>query len=250
MDLPPAGAVEVVDVWRHYGPADGGFDALRGITLSVPAGEFLAVMGPSGSGKSTLMHLIGALDRPTRGEVRLDGESLARLSRKSLARLRARKVGFVFQAFNLLSTLTVRRNVLLPALFAGRRVSEDRARADDLLEALGVGGLLDRYPSQLSGGEQQRVAIARAMINEPAVLLADEPTGNLDSASGQRVLELLRECHLRGTTVILVTHDPDVASIAQRVVLVRDGVVVEDSEIRPEPLVDRVVPSSPPGLTR
>ncbi len=215
-------------VYRNNGVA---VPALRGVDLSVEPGEFVAVMGPSGCGKSTLLQLLAGLDRPTEGEVLLDGHRLNDLNESQRAVLRRRTVGFVFQAYNLIPNLTVADNVDLPGLLAGRPPAEVARKRDELLAALGLADKADAFPGQLSGGQQQRVAIARALINAPTVLLADEPTGNLDSRSGNEVLTLLRQFNDQGQTIVLVTHDPKVASFAERVIFMRDGRFV--SEMRP-----------------
>jgi putative ABC transport system ATP-binding protein len=196
------------------------------LTLSVPRGQFLAVVGPSGSGKSTLLGLIAGLDAPTSGTVRIDGVDITRLGEDELARLRGEKVGFMFQFFHLIPSLTAYENVAVPMEIAG--VNHIRPRAEALLDEVGLTGRAHHYPSQLSGGEQQRVALARALANAPPILLADEPTGNLDSMTGRHMLELLREIHrARGTTIVLVTHDAELAAIADSRLSLRDGRVVE-----------------------
>src|SRR4051812_1965437 len=200
--------------------------ALRGVDLAVGRGEFVSIMGPSGCGKSTLLHLLGGLDRPTEGEVRLHGERIDRLSEARRAVLRRRRVGFVFQFFNLVGNLSVADNIELPALLAGVPAAEARRRSLALLEELDIAAKAHEVPWRLSGGQQQRVALARALINSPDVLLADEPTGNLDSTSARGVLALLRRHHAEGQTIVLVTHDARVASTADRVVQMRDGAVV------------------------
>jgi putative ABC transport system ATP-binding protein len=203
---------------------------LRGVDLSVERGEFVAIMGPSGCGKSTLLNLLAGLDRPTAGEVWLDGERIDGLSETDLARLRRRRVGFVFQFFNLVPTLSAVENVELPLLLVGRRRREARRSANDLLSELGI---REKHaaPVQLSGGEQQRVALARALANRPDVVLADEPTGNLDSAAARGVLALFRDARDRGQTLLLVTHDASVASAADRVITLRDGLVAGETEL-------------------
>jgi putative ABC transport system ATP-binding protein len=203
--------------------------ALRGVDLDVAAGEFTALMGPSGCGKSTLLHLLGGLDRPTAGSIELGGRRVEALSEAAWAIVRRREIGFVFQFFNLVANLTVAENVELPARLVGASAAEARARRDELLERLDVAARPDTLPSRLSGGQQQRVAIARALVNRPAVLLADEPTGNLDSASAAEVLALLREIQSEGQTLVLVTHDARVAATANRVLSMRDGLVVDET---------------------
>jgi putative ABC transport system ATP-binding protein len=217
--------IQATAVERRY--RDGDVVALRGVSFTIERGEFVSVMGPSGSGKSTLLHILGGLESPTAGEVRYLGENLEEM--KSLARFRARAVGFVFQSFCLLPTLTALENVQVPMLEMPWPRRERRSRAEALLETVGLGHRLHHLPSKLSGGERQRVAIARSLANGPGVLLADEPTGNLDSASARSILELVQQVHLeRQMTVIVVTHDPGVASVANRVLRMMDGRIVED----------------------
>jgi len=203
--------------------------ALRGVDLTIERGEIVAVMGPSGSGKSTLMHILGALDTPTGGVALLDGQPLHELSEHQLATLRGRKVGFVFQTFNLIPTLSAQRNVELPMIFLGAPKRKRAARARELLIKVGLADRVHHRPNELSGGERQRVAIARALANDPEIILADEPTGNLDSETGATILSLLKSLSTAdGKTVVLVTHDPDAAHIADRIVRMRDGRVIEE----------------------
>jgi len=203
--------------------------ALRGLSLSIESGEIVAIMGPSGSGKSTLMHILGALDTPTGGTASLEGHDLQELSENELVTLRGKKVGFVFQTFNLIQALTAQQNVELPMIFLGVKKSVRSERARALLEKVGLGERVAHRPNELSGGERQRVAIARALANDPEIILADEPTGNLDSETGATILELLKRLSVEeGKTMILITHDPDAAAIAHRIVRLRDGRVVEE----------------------
>jgi putative ABC transport system ATP-binding protein len=219
--------VSTTELRRVYGEGETAVHALRGVTLSFPSGQFAAIMGPSGSGKSTLMHLLAGLDRPTAGSVVVDGSELANLDDKGLTRLRRDRLGFVFQAFNLVPVLTAEENILLPLTLAGRK--PDREWLGKLIAAVGLGDRLEHRPSELSGGQQQRVAVARALIHRPAVVFADEPTGNLDSASSDEVLALLRQAADEfGQTVVMVTHDAHAASIADRIVVLSDGRVVHD----------------------
>ncbi|MBC7092982.1 ABC transporter ATP-binding protein [Candidatus Bipolaricaulota bacterium] len=201
--------------------------ALRGVDLTVEKGDFLALMGPSGSGKSTLLHLMGLLDRPTAGRIVWDGEDVTALKPNRLAELRGQHIGFIFQTFNLVATLTAVENVELPLLFLGVSPRRRRERAVELLTRLGLDDRLGHRPGQLSGGQQQRVAIARALAADPELILADEPTGNLDSATGQEILGLLGELHRQGKTVVLVTHDPEAAAAADRTFRLRDGLIRE-----------------------
>ena len=203
--------------------------ALDGVTTHIHQGEFVAVMGPSGSGKSTFLHLVGALDTPTAGRLEVAGQELRALRDDALTTLRRNKIGFVFQFFNLLPTMSALENVMLPALLEGTRKAQARARAETLLARVGLAGRGDHRPDELSGGEMQRVAIARALVKNPPLLLADEPTGNLDSAAGQGILELLKTLHTGGLTVVMVTHDAGAASIADGTLKLRDGRIVEDT---------------------
>jgi len=221
------GLIEARQLAKTYRLGQVDVAALRGVDVDVGAGEFIAITGPSGSGKSTLMHILGCLDTPTSGTYRLDGEDVSGLSGKRLAQVRNRKVGFVFQTFNLMPRLTVEENVALPLKYRGGVPrGERRARALRLLERLGLAPRVGHRPDELSGGERQRVAIARALVGEPAILMADEPTGNLDSASGAEVLQTFAELHGAGHTIVLVTHDPNVAARAERIIQMSDGRVV------------------------
>ena len=225
----------IIEVQRLVKRIDSGsheVEILRGVDFSIPAGQFVAIMGPSGSGKSTLLGLLAGLDTPTEGRILLDGEEINRLSEDQMALLRARKIGFVFQSYHLVPTLTAEENVLLPLDLAGDG-SQGVERARELLESVGLADRLDHYPVQLSGGEQQRVALARAFVRKPPVVMADEPTGNLDSTNGRHVLEMLLDLNRQErTTLILVTHDRDLASQADRLITLKDGEVVSDELVR------------------
>ncbi|MGH2472156.1 MAG: ABC transporter ATP-binding protein [Candidatus Limnocylindria bacterium] len=220
-------AVEAVGLERTYASGRATVAALAGITLGIRRGEFVAVMGPSGSGKSTLLNVVAGLERPTGGTVRVDGEDLAKLDEEALARHRSKRVGMVFQAFNLLPRYRVVDNVALPLAFAGVPTAERIQRARAMLDRLGMTARADHRSNELSGGELQRAAIARALIGEPAILLADEPTGNLDSANGAALIALFEELHAHGQTVLLVTHDAQIAGHAERTIRMRDGRVVD-----------------------
>ncbi|HSZ41079.1 MAG TPA: ABC transporter ATP-binding protein [Trebonia sp.] len=222
----------LVKVYRSGGVP---VEAVRGVDLEVGAGEFVAIMGPSGSGKSTLLHVLGGLEPATRGEIWLRGRRVDGLSASAWAVLRRKHVGFVFQFFNLLSTMTAADNVELPALLAGVSPKQARKRRTELFDELGLAAKADVAPSRLSGGEQQRVALARALVNEPSLLLADEPTGNLDSASSRDVLRLLAHAHAGGQTILLVTHDAKIAGLADRVICLYDGMIADDARVVPTP---------------
>jgi putative ABC transport system ATP-binding protein len=230
----PHPIIEVVNLTRTIETPTHRVEILRGIDLAIPRGQFAAIMGPSGSGKSTLLGLLAGLDNASSGQVLLDGVDITGLSEDRMAEVRGRKIGFVFQSFQLIPTLTAEENVMLPAELAGAGSSVTR-RAKELLTRVGLADRLDHYPVQLSGGEQQRVALARAFITKPPILLADEPTGNLDGKTGQQVLELLLELNrMEGATLVLVTHDPALAGHADRVITLRDGLVVSDEFARVE----------------
>ncbi|WP_426563625.1 ABC transporter ATP-binding protein [Angustibacter sp. McL0619] len=224
--------IELVGVRKLYGSGDAAVEALRGVTLDIAAGDYVAIMGASGSGKSTLMNLIGCLDVPTTGIYRLDGVDVSDLSEDSLAQVRGRRIGFVFQSFNLIPRMTALANVELPMTYAGVRVSERRRRAAVALERVGLTDRADHRPNQLSGGQQQRVAIARALVMAPALVLADEPTGNLDSHSSAEVMGILDQLNATGRTVVLITHEDDVAAHASRQLRLVDGQVVSDVRTR------------------
>jgi len=229
--MPHAGKtiIKLENVWKVYRLGKVDVPALRGVSLNIHEGEFVAIMGPSGSGKSTLMNMVGALDVPTRGRVLLDDQDISKMSESSLAQLRGKKIGFVFQQFNLIYTLTAAENVMLPMIFQGYTEAERKQRARELLEMLGLGKRLSHRPYELSGGEQQRVAMARALANNPEIVLADEPTGNLDSTTGKQIMDLMNKLHREeNKTMVMVTHDPYVAKNAERVLNIKYGKLLHD----------------------
>lgn len=228
MDKKDAIAIRLMDIKKIYKMGGQELAALNGINLDIKRGEFAALMGPSGSGKSTLMNILGCLDRPTVGSYELEGKEVAHLSDDELAMMRNKHIGFVFQNFNLLSRISSLENVALPLVYAGVGVSERRKRAQQVLEAVGLGDRAEHMPNELSGGQRQRVAIARALVNNPEIIMADEPTGNLDTKSTKEIMEIFQEMHGRGKTIILVTHEPEIAVCANRQLLVRDGVITRD----------------------
>ena len=231
--------IKLEDVVKEYQMGENTVQALRGSNLEIESGDFVAIMGPSGSGKSTLMNMVGALDIPTRGTVELDGEDLSNLTENELAILRSKKVGFVFQKFNLISSMTAQENVALPMLFRGKSRKERIERSEKLLTEMGLGDRLDHMPSELSGGQQQRVSISRALANDPDIVLADEPTGNLDTDTGDKVMELLEDLNDQGKTIIMVTHDPHDAQYAEYIVDITDGVTKRKEKEESYGLTDR-----------
>ena len=231
------------DVAKIYTMGDEKVEAMKGVSFSVDQGEFVAIMGASGSGKSTCMNILGCLDVPSRGSYRLDGVDVGELSNNELAEIRNRKLGFVFQGFNLLARTTARENVELPLVYGQVPSGQRRARAMTALERVGLTGRENHYSNQLSGGQQQRVAIARALVNEPAIILADEPTGNLDSKTTIEIMSIFQQLNRQGITIIMVTHEPDVAAFTGRHIIFRDGLVISDTRHQPRPAAS--VPEEP-----
>src|SRR6266853_4785509 len=225
--------VRLIDVHKVYRTGEMEVPAVRGVSLQIKRGEFVALMGASGSGKSTLMNILGCLDRPSSGSYFLDGANVSGLDRDQLADIRNRKIGFVFQNFNLLPRTSARENVELPLIYSAQHLTNTqlREKADRVLASVGLGGREDHHPSQLSGGQQQRVAIARALINDPEILLADEPTGNLDSRTSVEIMAIFQQLNDRGITIIMVTHEQDIAAYAQRNVMMRDGLLLQDKAV-------------------
>jgi putative ABC transport system ATP-binding protein len=222
------GVIQAEDLWKIYKLDEQEVEALRGVSLTIERNEFVAIMGPSGSGKSTLMNLIGCLDTPTSGTYRLNGKLVSTMSEDELAYTRNREIGFVFQVFNLLSRASAFRNVELPLVYAGMKKAEREEKTRRALERVEMSARMTHKPAELSGGERQRVAVARALVNEPSLLLADEPTGNLDSRTGREILNLFHRLHEQGNTIIIVTHDREVAGQAQRIIYIRDGEIEKD----------------------
>ncbi|MDX1591625.1 MAG: ABC transporter ATP-binding protein [Balneolaceae bacterium] len=223
--------IEIQDLTRHYKMGQAIVKALNGVTFDVNENEYIAIMGPSGSGKSTLMNMIGCLDTPTSGEYILNGHRVSELDDSELAHVRNREIGFVFQTFNLLPRTDCLNNVELPLIYSGMKGSERKKRATETLEKVGLGDRLDHKPNELSGGQRQRVAIARALVNNPSILLADEPTGNLDTKTGDEIMVLFEELHRAGNTIILVTHENDIANYARRIIRLRDGKIESDDKV-------------------
>jgi len=238
-------AIRIEDVHRIYQLGENRVHALRGINLDIARVEFVAIMGSSGSGKSTLMNILCCLDRPTSGKYFLDGVNVAQLPKKELAQIRNRRLGFVFQGFNLLARTTALENVELPTLYAKMESEERLKRAQRALEMVGLGDRFDHFPSQLSGGQQQRVAIARALVNQPSILLADEPTGNLDSRTSVEIISILQKLNDEGLTIVLVTHEPDIAQYARRIITFRDGKIRRDEMVGERPHAADVLAEMP-----
>lgn len=220
--------IETQDLWKTYAMGDEEIHALRGVSIQIERGEYVAIMGPSGSGKSTLMNLIGCLDTPSKGSYLLNGKQVSQMSDNELARIRNQEIGFVFQTFNLLPRATALKNVELPLVYGGVRAKEREERAREALEKVELTSRMSHRPNELSGGQRQRVAIARALVNNPSILLADEPTGNLDSKTGHEIMALFERLHKAGNTIVLVTHEADVAAFAYRTIQIRDGKVEND----------------------
>ncbi len=243
LSLKPVIAVE--EVYKYYDLGETKVHALRGVDLKIEPGEFVAIMGSSGSGKSTFMNMLGCLDKPTSGRYFLEGTDVSRLDKKALAAIRNKKLGFVFQGFNLLSRTTALENVELPTLYAKMDKQERLERAKEMLRLVGLGERLDHFPSQLSGGQQQRVAIARALANRPSILLADEPTGNLDSRTSVEIMQIFQALNDQGLTIVLVTHEPDIAQFAKRIVVFRDGKIRHDNLVQQRPRAADVLKTLP-----
>ncbi|MDK2896632.1 MAG: putative transport system ATP-binding protein [Candidatus Atribacteria bacterium] len=232
--------IKVENLWKIYNLGEVKVEALRGISFEVTAGEFIAVMGPSGSGKTTLMNILGCLDRPTQGHYFLDGQEVSKLSQNELAHVRNKKIGFVFQNFNLLPRLTALQNVELPLIYADLPPQKRKERAEEVLRSVNLAERAHHYPNQLSGGQQQRVAIARALVNDPPLILADEPTGNLDTHSSEEIMQILQKLNQQGKTIILITHERDIAEHCRRVLHFRDGQIV-DNETVEQPIKAEII---------
>ena len=231
--------IELRDVWKTYRMGSNKVHALRGLNLKVKKGEFLSIMGPSGSGKSTAMNMVGCLDTPSKGKIFLSGKDISKLSESDLAQIRGKKIGFIFQKFNLINTMTAKENVTLPLIFQNVSELKRERVAAKFLDLVGLKHRMNHTPNELSGGQQQRVAIARALSNSPEVILADEPTGNLDSQSGSTVMDFLKKLHKeQNTTIVLVTHDEKVASEAERTVFLKDGLIVDDLDVDTSKIIE------------
>ena len=241
----PGNVIQVDDIHKYYDLGDTRVHALRGVSVGISRGEFVAIMGASGSGKSTFMNIVGCLDKPTSGRYLLEGLEVSQLSKKELAAIRNRKIGFVFQGFNLLSRTTALENVELPTLYAHISKEEGLQRSREALKLVGLSDRMLHFPSQLSGGQQQRVAIARALVNRPSILLADEPTGNLDSRTSVEIMDVFQQLNHGGLTVVLVTHEPDVAQFAKRIIHFRDGKIRRDEPVTNRPNAGEVLKNMP-----
>ena len=237
--------IQIEEVHKYYDLGETKVHALRGVNVRIERGEFVAIMGASGSGKSTFMNILGCLDKPTSGRYLLEGIAVSDLSKKELATIRNRRIGFVFQGFNLLSRTTAQENVELPTLYAQVSKEEGHKRAQEALELVGLGDRREHFPSQLSGGQQQRVAIARALVNRPSILLADEPTGNLDSQTSVEILEVFQRLNDDGLTIVLVTHEPDIAEFAKRSIYFRDGRIRRDELVQNRPVAAEALKNMP-----
>ena len=237
--------IRVEDVHKYYALGENQVHALRGVNVEIARGEFVAIMGASGSGKSTFMNLLGCLDKPSSGRYLLEGTDVSQLDKKALAAIRNRKLGFVFQGFNLLSRTTALENVELPTLYARLPKEERLERAREALQLVGLGERMEHFPSQLSGGQQQRVAIARALVNQPSILLADEPTGNLDSRTSVEIMQIFQTLNEGGLTVVLVTHEPDIARFARRIIAFRDGRIRRDEPVHDRPSAAEILKNLP-----
>jgi putative ABC transport system ATP-binding protein len=240
-----AAVIRVEDVHKYYDLGETKVHALRGVSVAIERGEFVAIMGASGSGKSTFMNILGCLDKPTQGRYILEGTDVSQLDKRDLALIRNRKIGFVFQGFNLLARTTALENVELPTLYARIDKLQRAQRARDALDMVGLGDRTGHFPSQLSGGQQQRVAIARALVNKPAILLADEPTGNLDSRTAVEIMDILQKLNEDGLTIVLVTHEPDIAQFAKRNIIFRDGKIRKDEHLEKRPRAADVLKTMP-----
>jgi putative ABC transport system ATP-binding protein len=237
--------IRVADVHKYYDLGETKVHALRGVSLDIRRGEFVAIMGSSGSGKSTFMNLLGCLDKPSSGQYWLNGTDVSELDKNALAAIRNRELGFVFQGFNLLARTTALENVELPTLYARLEKNERTARAEKALQMVGLGDRMDHFPSQLSGGQQQRVAIARGLVNQPSILLADEPTGNLDSRTSVEIMQIFQDLNDQGLTIVLVTHEADIAHFAKRIVVFRDGKIRRDDAVQDRPRAADVLRNMP-----
>lgn len=241
----PEGVIRTEEIHKYYEMGETRVHALRGVSVIIDRGEFLAIMGSSGSGKSTFMNILGCLDRPTSGRYFLEDTDVSRHDKRALAAIRNRKIGFVFQGFNLLARTTALENTELPTLYTKITAEERRKRATDALTLVGLADRMEHFPSQMSGGQQQRVAIARALVNRPSILLADEPTGNLDSRTSVEIMQIFQDLNDQGLTIVLVTHEPDIAHFAKRVLVFRDGRIRKDEQVTNRPRASEVIKALP-----